>query len=174
MDARLLVDRVKQGRLLSLVGRQGRSDIKLETLGKVVLKLKLRFEHIGSRPCFGEDKAVLLVSVLGLDITGNDSRFRVPVSADFECNIGGRFGLDLQRCAMERVVLPQQVIRGLSEVLNIWTVSFTTSPTFARCVPPSMRGELAEGETLCMRIETIELKEREKSGFNWFFGRNEP
>jgi len=95
MDTRLLVNRVKQGRLLSLVGRQGRSNVKLETFGEVVFKLKLRFKSVGSSPSLGENKAVLLVRVLGLDITGDCGSFRVPASTDFECNIGGGFGLDL-------------------------------------------------------------------------------
>lgn len=80
---------------MSLVGRQGRSNIKLETFGKVVFELKLRFESVGSGPRLGENKAVLLVSVLGLDVTGNGSSFRIPVSTDFERDIGGRFGLNL-------------------------------------------------------------------------------
>ena len=94
MDTGLLVDGVEHSRLVSSVGRQRGGEVEFQSLCKVVLELELGLENVGGRPGFGEDKAVLVVRVLGFDVTGDGLRLGVAQTSDLEGNVGGRLGLD--------------------------------------------------------------------------------
>lgn len=117
VDTRLLVDDVEQSRFVSSVGCQRGGKVKFQSLCKVVLEFELGLENVGSCPGFGEDKAILVVRVLGFDITGDGLRLGVPQTSDLEGNIGGSLGLDFQGSSEDGIVLGQQVIGRLSKVL---------------------------------------------------------
>jgi hypothetical protein len=53
---------------------------------------------------------VLDVVELGLDIARNKAGLGITVTRDFESNVGGCFGLDLERCPLERVVFSEKVV----------------------------------------------------------------
>jgi len=117
VDTRLLVDDVEQSRFVSSVGCQCGGEVKFQSLCKVVLEFELGLENVGGCPGFGEDKAILVVRVLGFDITGDGLRLGVPQTSDLEGNIGGSLGLNFQRSSEDGIVLGQQVIGRLSKVL---------------------------------------------------------
>jgi hypothetical protein len=116
VETRLLVDSIEESRLLTLFREQRCAQIKLEPLRNLVLELHLGFENVGSGPSLGEDEAILEVAVLGLDVSG-DSVGLGLATLDFESHAGGCLSLNLQRGAMEVVVLAKEVIGGLAEIL---------------------------------------------------------
>lgn len=61
---------------------------------------------------------MLLVDVLALEITGNQCGLGVARTVDLEGDVGGRVGLDLERCPADGKVPAEKVIRGLSKVLH--------------------------------------------------------
>ena len=71
MDTGLFVDGVEQGRLVSSLGCQRGGKVEFQALGKIVVELELRLEDVGGGPGFGQNEAVLVVGVLGLDVTGD-------------------------------------------------------------------------------------------------------
>ena len=94
VDTRLLVDGIEHSRLVSSVGCQRGGEVEFQSLCKVVLKLELGLENIGGHPGFSEDKAILVVRVLGLDVTSDGLRLGVAQTSDLEGNVGGHLGLN--------------------------------------------------------------------------------
>ena len=61
---------------------------RFQALGKIVVKLELRLEDVGGGPGFGQDEAVLVVGVLGLDVIADALRLGVVQTCDLEGNGG--------------------------------------------------------------------------------------
>ena len=61
-----------------------------QALGKIVVELELRLEDDGGGPGFGQDEAVLVVRVLGLDVTADALQLGVAQTHDLEGNGGGQ------------------------------------------------------------------------------------
>ena len=74
-------------------------------------------EDISSSPRLGNREAVLGVEVLGLYITVDGGRFRIPDTSNLEHNSSGSLGLDLERRAKDREILGQEVVGGLAKIL---------------------------------------------------------
>lgn len=68
METRLLVNSVEKCRLLVLLRKQRGIQVELETLRNLILELNLGFQDVGGCPTLGEDKAVLEVGILGLNV----------------------------------------------------------------------------------------------------------
>lgn len=117
MQARLLVDSIEESRLLALLGEQRSGQVKLETLGNLVVEFNLGLEDIRGCPSLGENKTVLEVGVFGLNITG-DGRALLLAASNFESYTGRGLGLDLERGSVEWVVLSKEVIGGLAKILR--------------------------------------------------------
>lgn len=118
MEAGLLVDSVEDSALGTLLRKESGGKVELETLGHIVLELDLGAEHIRGRPRLGEDEAVGLVEVLGLDIAGDATRLVITDTSNLEGGCGGGDGLYLEGGAVEGEVLGKEVIGGLAEVLG--------------------------------------------------------
>lgn len=145
MKARLLVGRVEDSSLGALVGGEGGGKIKLEALSNKVVKLNLVAEDVGGGPGLGQGKTVDLVSPLALDVSSDEVRLGVTVSSDLEGDVGGSLGLDLKGGAVEVVVLSEQVVGGLSKVLE--TKYWRQEQRAGYGNIPSRKGERAGGET---------------------------
>ena len=65
----------------------------------------------------GKDQAVLKVDILALNVTGNGVRGGVLGTGNLEGDVGRGQGLDLERGALDGVVLQEEVRGGLAEVL---------------------------------------------------------
>lgn len=117
METGLLVDRGESSGLGTAVTSEGGAQVKLETLGKVVLRLESGADEVGGGPCLGEDETMRLVAVLGLNVPINRLRLLVVLSRDLERNVRGRGGLDLEVDVPEGVVLAKQIAGGLAEIL---------------------------------------------------------
>ena len=150
MDTGLFVDSVEQGRLVSSLGCQRGGKVEFQALGKIVVELELRLEDVGGGPGFGQNEAVLVVGVLGLDVTGDALRLGVAQTRDLEGDVGGGLGLDFQRGSEDGVVLGEQVVGRLSKVLAKQVESGVLHRGRGRI--PSMRVELAGAET-CWILE---------------------
>jgi len=70
----------------------------------------LTAQDVGCRPGLGNGETVLDVVELGLDIARNEVGLRISVTRDFERDVGGCFGLDLESRPLERVVFSEKVI----------------------------------------------------------------
>lgn len=145
MEAALLVDGAEDGGLGTLLGGEGGGEVELETLGDLVLELDGVAEDVGGGPGLGDGEAVGLVGPLALDVAGDDVGLAVLVAGDLEGDVGGGDGLDLERGAVEGVLLVQEVIGGLAEVL--WGLSEPSCSSSGTMDSPSRRGERAGGET---------------------------
>lgn len=118
VETRLLVGRVEERALGTLVGKKGGVEIKLEALGNLVLELDGGAEGIRGSPGLGEGETVGLVGELGLDVTVNVAGFCVTGTSNFEGDVGGGGGFHLKRSAMDVVVLAEEVVGGLAKVLR--------------------------------------------------------
>ena len=83
----------------------------------MILKLDLGLEVVGGGPCLGKDEAVLWIGVLCLDIAVDGVRLVGLGTGYFESNVGGGFGLDFKRSAMEMEIFAEQVVGRLAKVL---------------------------------------------------------
>ena len=119
MKARLLIGRTEEERLCMLLWVENGGSLELEALGDLVLELDLVAERVGGVPCLGDGQAVGLVRVLALEVTKDVRRFRVTVSVNLEGDVRGGRGFNLERGAVEVVVLAEEVIGGLAEVLYV-------------------------------------------------------
>jgi hypothetical protein len=135
VEGRLLVDGGEDSRLLGLGWVEGGSEVQLQSLGNLVLKLDLSSEEVGggpglgelsALPCdsetsritdLGEGKTVLEVDVLSLDVTGNGGRVGIPDTGDLEDDVGWGGSLDLEGDTVGWVVLDQEIRGGLAEIL---------------------------------------------------------
>ena len=117
MKARLLVGRTEEDRLCVLVGVDGGCGVELEALGNLVVELDLVAERVVGHPGLSDGQAVGLVGVLALEITRNETRFRVTVSVDLEGDVRGSRSFNLEGGTIEVVVLAEEVIGGLAKVL---------------------------------------------------------
>lgn len=135
----LLVGGGEKSVLSLLVGHQGGHQLELESLGNVVLELNVVAEHVGSRPCLGESHAVLSVLPLGFQVTVDSLRLGVSDAENAEGDTVRCAGLDLERVAVNGVVLGEQVAGSLAKILprrgnglrddGSFTVNRTTSAT---------------------------------------------
>ena len=119
VEARLLVGGGDKSALAGAVGRERGVQVELEALGKVVLRLDLGAEEVGGGPRLGEDEAVGLVGILGLNITADEASLFVLLSSDLESDVGGRDSLDLKVGAREVEVAAQQIVGRLAEILHV-------------------------------------------------------
>ena len=117
VEAGLLVGARQQGGLGALLWQQSGSEVELQALGDLVLELDLGPKHVCCRPCLGESETVVLVVVLGLEVAG-DGSLGIPDETDLEGYARGRGGLDLKSGAVDGEILAEEVIGGLSEVLE--------------------------------------------------------
>lgn len=119
VQAGLLVRGRDQRGLAGAVGGERGVQVELEALGKVVLRLDLGAEEVGGGPGLGEDEAVGLVGVLGLQLAGDSLGLVILAAGDLEGDVGRGDSLDLEVGAREVVVLAQQVVGGLAEILRV-------------------------------------------------------
>lgn len=70
----------------------------------------------------GHGEAVLEVDVLALNVTVDGVRLGVAGAGNLEGDVGGGEGLDLERGALDGVVLEEEVGRRLAEVLVVVSV----------------------------------------------------
>lgn len=117
MQAGLLVDNVEERVLRALVGEENGAEIELKALCDLVIELDGRAERVGGRPGLSEGEPVRLVRVLSLNVAVDSGSFGVTGAGDLEGDVGGRRSLDLERGAVEVVVLSEEVVGGLAEVL---------------------------------------------------------
>ena len=74
-------------------------------------------EDVGGGPGLGEGETVNLVGPFALDVTVNGIGLGIAGSLDLEGNVGGGLCLDLERGAVEVVVLAKQVVGRLAKIL---------------------------------------------------------
>jgi hypothetical protein len=117
VKARLLVDSSQQSRLGTLLRQQSGGEVELEALGNLVLELNLGAKHVRGRPRLGEGETVVLEVVFGLEVAG-DSGLGIPDESNLEGHAGRRGGLDVESGAVNGEVLAEEVIGGLSKVLE--------------------------------------------------------
>ncbi|KAI3482094.1 hypothetical protein L1887_55225 [Cichorium endivia] len=110
----LLVGRGEERVLGLLLGHERRDELELEALGDVVLELNVVAEHVGGGPGLGEGDAVLAVLPLGLEVAVDGLRLGVTDAENAEGDTVGRLGLDLERVAVDGVVLGQEVVGSLA------------------------------------------------------------
>lgn len=84
VEAELLVLDADLGVLLAIGGQETASDVELEALGDLVLELNLGGEEVASGPRLGDGQAVLVVDILGLELTSNGAGLVVLVAEDVE------------------------------------------------------------------------------------------
>lgn len=84
VEARLLVRGVHNRALRTLFREERGGEVELEALGHVVLELDLGAEYVRGSPGLGEDEAVGLVEVLGLDIADDAGRLVVAHASNLE------------------------------------------------------------------------------------------
>ena len=125
VEARLLVGGGEESRLGTSVGGESGLEVKLDTLGDLVVDLNLGLQDVGSRPGLGEDKTMGLVEELGLNVTSNEVGLGVTAAGNLEGDIGGRQGLDLEGDAAGGEVLAKEVVGRLSEVLYASTTDMS-------------------------------------------------
>ena len=116
VKTRLLIDSMEDSSLVVLLRVQRSVQIKLETLSELVLDLHLGFEDVGSGPSLGEGEAVLVVEILGLNVSNNSIRLGLA-TLDLEGYTGGRLCFNLERGAVEIIVLAKEIIGRLAEIL---------------------------------------------------------
>jgi hypothetical protein len=104
VNAGLLVDGSHKGALLVLGRVEGGQEVQLETTGDLVLELDLSSEDVRGGPSLGDGDTVLGVDPLSLDVTGDSGRLGITKPSDLEAG-GERGGLDLERRAVDRVLL---------------------------------------------------------------------
>ena len=117
VETRLLVNGSQQGRLGAFLRQQSSSEVELQTLGNLVLELNLGAKHVRGRPGLGESETVVLEVVLGLDVAG-DSSLGISDESSLEGHAGRRGGLHIESGAVNGEVLAEEVIGGLSKVLE--------------------------------------------------------
>ena len=110
----LLVGGSEKSVLGLLLGDEGGDELELEALGDVVLELNVVAENVGSGPGLGEGDAVLSVLPLGLEVTVDGLRLGVSDTENAEGDTVRGPGLDLERVAVDGVVLGQEVVGGLA------------------------------------------------------------
>jgi hypothetical protein len=160
VDTRLLVRAGDNRRLLVLLRVERGRQVELEALGNVVLDLDLGAEDVRGCPRLGEDEAVGLVRVLGLDVARNAVALRVTHTSDAEGRVALGLGLDLERRAVEGEVFAEQVAGRLAQVLRAPLVSASQKLT-SRCIVhlPRRRNGLGKRHLLRRRLEDVEEKE---------------
>ena len=118
VEARLLVGGGEESRLGTSVGGEGGLEVKLDTLGDLVVNLDLGLEDVARCPALGDDEAVRLVEELGLDVASNEGRLGVAVAANLEGHVRGGRGLHLKSNTADGEVLAKKVVGRLSEILD--------------------------------------------------------
>lgn len=113
----LLVGGGEESVLGLLLGDESGDKLELETLGDVVLELNVVAEDVGSGPGLGEGDTILAVLPLGLEVTVDGLRLGVTDTENAEGDTVGGLGLDLERVAVDGVVLGKEVVGGLAKVL---------------------------------------------------------
>lgn len=88
VDSTLLVSRVQNGALASLIREKSGGEIELETACNSVFYLNLGTERVRGSPSLSEGKTVLAVGVLRLDIAVDSVRLRVLRASNLEGDIG--------------------------------------------------------------------------------------
>jgi len=117
IETGLLVVGCERDRPRVLFRVKSRVDINFQALCEVVLELNVRLEDVLCRPRLGKRHTVLGISVLGLQVTLDDT-LRVAVAHDAEADGRRRACLHLKEGAMEGEVLRQEVVRRLADILR--------------------------------------------------------
>lgn len=117
MEAVLFVGARQHSGLGALLRQHSGSEVDPRALGDLVLEFSLGPKHVRCRPCLGESETAVLVVVLGLEVAG-DGSLGIPDETDLEGYARGRGGLDLKSGAVDGEILAEEVIGGLSEVLE--------------------------------------------------------
>ena len=68
MHTGLLVNNIQESGFRAFIRKERGAEVKLETLGEMVLKLELAPQNVGSAPRLGEYKTIFGVRVLRLEI----------------------------------------------------------------------------------------------------------
>ena len=118
VETGLLVGRVEERALGTLVRKEGSVEIELQALSNLVLELDSSAEGIRGSLGLGEGETVGLVGELGLNVTVDVAGFCVTGTSNFEGDIGGGGGFHLKRSAVDVVVLAKEVVGGLAKVLR--------------------------------------------------------
>jgi hypothetical protein len=105
VDIGLLVGGVDLGSLFVDRRKKRSQEFELETLSKVIFQFNLSVEVVGGSPSFSESETVLLVSILGLKITNNDTSLVVTLTVHLEGDTVRSSGLDFKLDATNGVVL---------------------------------------------------------------------
>jgi hypothetical protein len=117
VETRLLVGCVQDGAFAAIGGGERGGEVKLETFGDEVVELDLVTEDVGGGPGLGEGETMNLVGPFALDVTVDGIGLGIAGSLDLEGDVGGSLGLDLERGAVEVVVLAEQVVGRLAKIL---------------------------------------------------------
>lgn len=88
VNSTLLVSRVQDSALASLIREKSGGKVELETACNSVFYLNLGTERVRGRPSLSEGKTVLAVGVLRLDIAVDSVRLRVLRASNLEGDIG--------------------------------------------------------------------------------------
>jgi hypothetical protein len=84
VETGLLVHNVNESTLLTLIGVKSCGQVKLETIGDLVLELDDGSEHVVGVPSLGEGDTILGIGILGLEVTMGSVRLGVARSVDGE------------------------------------------------------------------------------------------
>lgn len=84
----------------------------------MVLEFDVCAEDVRGGPGLGDCETMLAVRPLGLNVAGYDFRLGVTVSGSLEGYAGRGSSFYFEAGTLERVILAEQVVRGLSEVLS--------------------------------------------------------
>jgi hypothetical protein len=114
VETRLFVGGLNHSGLDVLFRLEGSVQFDLESLGNCVFELQVALENVKGGPGLGDGEAMLFVGELGLELTRRVST--LVVTGDLESNVIGP-GVDFNGVGGERVIFPQKVFGGLSEVL---------------------------------------------------------
>jgi len=117
VDARLLVDSVKESSLVALVRVKAGVQVKLDTLGNLVVNFNLTAKDVAGGPSLGDGEPMLEVNVFCLNVSINEVGLGVTESSSLEGDTVGSLGLDLKGGTVEVVVLAEEVVGGLAKVL---------------------------------------------------------
>jgi len=118
MDARLLVDGVKDSGFGTFVGQERSGEIKLEAFGNLVLEFDLGAEDVAGSPSLGYGETMLAVGPFGLNLSIDGLGLGITAATSLERHAGRGVGLYFKAGSLEVIVLAEEVVGRLSKVLE--------------------------------------------------------